>query len=319
MGISFPFATHHSPFTIYLAQMISTRHDVFLTVAQQKSFSKASQVLYISQPAISKHIKSLEEHYKAKLFDRKGIQIELTPAGKLLFEKLTEVKRIQEQTEFEISSIRDVMQAKGMLKLGASTTIALYTLPKVLSAFHQHYPQIHISLLNRNTELVMEALLNQDINLGIIEGRAKLTNIDYQPFITDRVVAVCSKKSPLAKKKAYQVKEILAMPLAIRERGSGTLAALKHALEKNKIKLSDLNIKVRLGGTEALKNFLVESDSLGFLPHRSVAKELAYGDLTEIHFEGLQIERNFYFIQRKGENSDLNKSFIKLAQKTYNV
>src|ERR1700749_1310357 len=106
--------------------MISTRHDVFLTVAQQKSFSKASQVLYISQPAISKHIKSLQEYYKTKLFDRKGILIDLIPADKLLFEKLTEVKKVQEQTEFEISSIKDVMQAKGILKLGASTTISLY-------------------------------------------------------------------------------------------------------------------------------------------------------------------------------------------------
>jgi DNA-binding transcriptional LysR family regulator len=299
--------------------MVSTRHDVFLTVAQHKSFSKASQVLYISQPAISKHIKSLEEYYKTKLFDRKGIHIELTAAGKLLFEKLTEVKRIQEQAEFEISTINDVQQAKGMLKLGASTTVALYILPKVLSAFNQLYPQIDISLLNRNSEIVMDALLNQEINLGIIEGRSKLTSVDYQPFLTDKVVAVCSKKSPIAKKRAYAIKEISQMPLAIRERGSGTLAALKYSLEKNKVKLSDLNIKVRLGGTEALKNFLIESNSLGFLPQRSISKELKHGELTEIHFDGLSIERNFYFIQRKGENSELNKSFIKLAQKLYNA
>ena len=206
-----------------------------------------------------------------------------------------------------------------MLKLGASTTVALYILPKVLSSFNQHYPQINISLLNRNSELVMEALLNQDINLGIIEGRVKLTNVDYQPFLTDQVVAVCSKKSPIAKRKTYSVKEIVSMPLAIRERGSGTLAALKYSLEKNKVKLSELDIKVRLGGTEALKNFLIESDSLGFLPQRSIIKEIKYGDLTEIHFEGLHIERNFYFIQRKGENSELNKSFIKLAKKLYNL
>ncbi len=299
--------------------MISTRHDVFLTVAQQKSFSKASQVLYISQPAISKHIKSLEEYYKTKLFDRKGIHIELTPAGKLLFEKLIEVKRIQEQTEFEISGINDVMQAKGVLKLGASTTVALYILPKVLSAFNQHYPQINMSLLNRNSEIVLEALLNGDIDLGIIEGPVKRANINHKPFLTDQVVAVCSKKSPIAKRKTYAIKEILNMPIAIRERGSGTLAALKHTLEKNKIKFSQLNIKVRLGGTEALKNFLIESDSLGFLPNRSVIKELKYGELTEIHFEGLHIERNFYFIQRKGEISSLNKSFIKLAQQIYNL
>lgn len=299
--------------------MISTRHEVFYEVARQKSFSKASQALYISQPAISKHIKSLEEYYRTRLFERRGIAIELTQAGKFLFDRLTEVKRIQEQTEFEISSIKDVLQAKGDLKLGASTTVALYILPKVLSAFNLHYPKINISLLNRNAEIVMEALLNKDIDLGIIEGRSKLTNITYQPFITDKVVAVCSKKSPIAKKKSYHIKEILQMPLAIRERGSGTLAALKYTLEKHKIKLSSLQIKVRLGGTEALKNFLIESDSLGFLPQRSVIKELKYGELVEIHFEHIQIEREFYFIQRKGESTELHAHFIKLAKQIYNL
>lgn len=299
--------------------MISTRHEVFLEAARQKSFSKASQVLFISQPAISKHIRLLEEYYGTKLFERRGGNIEVTGAGKILVEKLTEIKHIQEQTEFEISSIKDVLQAKGILKLGGSTTVALYILPKVLSAFHQHYPQINISLLNRNSEIVMDALLNEDINLGIIEGRSKLTHVQYQPFMTDQVVAVCSKKSAIAKKKNYALKDIVHLPIAIRERGSGTLAALKFALEKNKIKLSDLQVKVRLGGTEALKNFLIESDSLGFLPQRSVIKELKYGELTEIYFDDFQIERNFYFIQRKGETSELSKMFIKLAKNLYNL
>ena len=298
--------------------MISTRHEVFLTVAQQNSFSKASQALYISQPAISKHIKSLEEFYRTKLFDRKGIQISLTPAGRVLLEKLLEVKRIQEQAAFEISTINDVQQARGTLKLGASTTVALYILPKILSAFHQRYPLLEISLLNRNSEIVMDALQNQEINLGIIEGRSKLTTIDYQPFLTDQVVAVCSHKSPLAKKKHYSLAEMPALPMAIRERGSGTLSALKFALENHGIKLGNLNIKVRLGGTEALKNFLLESDSLGFLPRRSVTNELKHGELVELGFEGLNIERNFYFIQRKGESSELNKSFVRLAQKLHN-
>ena len=299
--------------------MISNRHEVFLTVAQQQSFSKASEVLYISQPAISNHIKALESFYKTKLFNRKGIHIELTTSGLLLYEKLQLVKKIQDQTEFEIATLNDSFQAKGLLKLGASTTVALYILPKVLSAFNQLYPLMSISSLNRNSELVLEALLNEDINIGIIEGRAKLTNVDYQPFLSDKVVAVCSSNSPIAKRKQYALKEILQMPIAIRERGSGTLAALKYSLEKNNIKISNLNIKVRLGGTEALKNFLLESDSLGFLPQRSVSKELKYGELTEVQFEGLKIERNFYIIQRKGETSELNKRFIKLAKSIYNL
>lgn len=107
------------------------------------------------------------------------------------------------------------------------------------------------------------------------------------------------------------------MPVAIRERGSGTLEALKKGLLKSRIRLNDLNIKVRLGGTEALKNFLLESACVGFLSTRSIAKELQHGELTILHFDGLKIDRSFYFIQRKGETSDLNKRFIKMARAIY--
>lgn len=288
-----------------------------MEVARQKSFSKASQALFISQPAVSAHVKALEEQYKTKLFERKAMQIELTEAGQLLYKRLLIVKQIQEDTEFDISAIHDKAEATGKLNLGASTTVALYILPKVMSAFHQEYPQVEIALLNRNSEIVLEALLNQDINLGITEEKGKLTNVTYLPFLKDQIVAVCSKSNPLAKRKSYPLKEILNMPVAIRERGSGTLEAVRMALSKHKIKLSDMQIKVRLGGTEALKNFLLESGCVGFLSTRSIIKELQHGELTVLQFDGLKVERNFYFIQRKGETSDLNKRFIKMAKNIY--
>jgi DNA-binding transcriptional LysR family regulator len=299
--------------------MLSVKHEVFLEVARHKSFSKASQSLFITQPAISKHIRNLEEQYATQLFERKGTGIELTEAGRMLYEKLSEVKMIQEQTEFEISAIKDLLQVKGTLQLGASTTVALYILPKILSAFQARDPQIVISLLNRNTEIVLQALLQGDINLGIVEGRSRLTQVSHRPFITDKVVAVCSRKSAIAKKKLYELEELKQLPLALREIGSGTLAALRTALEKKKIKMSALQVKARLGGTEALKNFLVESDLLGFLPQRAISKELEQGDLIEIHFNGLHIERNFYFIERKGENSELNRTLIRIAEKMHNL
>jgi DNA-binding transcriptional LysR family regulator len=299
--------------------MLSTKHLVFLEVAKQKSFTKASEILFLSQPAISKNIQSLELDYKAKLFERNGNKVELTPIGVLLYEKLLDVKNIQEQTEFEISFIKDKLQAKGVLKLGASTTVALYILPKILSVFHKQYPQVEINLLNRNSEIVLNALIDQSINLGIIEGPPKTKKVDFVPFITDNVIAVCSSKSYLAKKKSYSVKEFINIPIVLREKGSGTLEALAESLKKHKLKLQDLNVKVRLGGTEALKNFLLEADCLGFLPKRSILKELKNDELTEINIEGISIERNFYFIQRKGEAaSELSKSFIKYAIAVYN-
>ncbi|WP_438945934.1 LysR family transcriptional regulator [Sediminibacterium sp.] len=298
--------------------MISTRHMVFMHVAELLSFSKASQVLFISQPAISKHIQLLEVQYQTRLFERKGLQIELTAAGKLLLSRLQTVKSIEQQTEFDISVLQDALQARGNLKLGASTTVALYILPKVMSAFNQQFQQIEISLLNRNSESVKEALINKQINLGIIEENSKVPQIQYTPFITDKVIAVCSTNSKVLKKKSYTLQELIELPIALREVGSGTLAVLKRGLSKHKIPLSQLKVKVRLGGTEALKNFLLASDAVGFLPNISVQKELKSGELKEIQIEGLHLQRQFFFIERRGEKSELNKVFIKMANSIYN-
>jgi DNA-binding transcriptional LysR family regulator len=130
------------------------------------------------------------------------------------------------------------------------------------------------------------------------------------------VVAVCSAKSPIAKKRVLSINEIKNYPVVLREQGSGTLAALKYNLEKNGIKLSDLNVSVRLAGTEALKNFLREDNCLGFLPKGAILKELRDGDLVAVKIDKFQIVRDFFFIQRRGtENNDLNKLFIRFCKK----
>ncbi len=297
--------------------MLSTRHEIFIEVATHLSFSRASEVLFISQPAISKHIKALEAFYNTTLFVRNGNAIQLAEGGYLLLTRLKEAKEIQNQLEFELSILKDQLKAKGQLKLGASTTVALYIIPKILSAFHQKYPEVKISLLNRNTDTITKALLDQEIDIGIVEGKKKKSNIFYQPFIKDEVVAVCSAKSAIARKRTITIPEILTYPVVLREQGSGTLATLKHHLEKNGIKLSDLKADVRLGGTEALKNFLKEDNCLGFLPKGSIIRELRDGDLVAIKIEKFQITRDFFFIQRHGsENNELNKIFIRFCKKS---
>ncbi len=296
--------------------MLSTRHEIFIEVATQLSFSKAGEVLFISQPAISKHIKALEAFYKTTLFERTGNAIRLTKGGHLLLTHLREAKKIQNRLAFELSILNDHLNAKGQLKLGASTTVALYIIPKILSAFHQKYPDIKISLLNRNTDTITRALIDQEIDIGIVEGKRKKSTILYQPFITDEVIAVCSAKSPIARKKTLLIPDLKNLPVVLREQGSGTLAALKYCLEKHGIKIADLNAGVRLAGTEALKNFLREDDCLGFLPRGSILKELRDGDLVEVKIEKFQITRNFFFIQRHGtDNNELNKAFIRFCKK----
>lgn len=300
--------------------MVSFKHQVFFEVASQLSFTKASQTLFISQPAISKHIQQLEERYKTSLFERKGNLITLTEEGRILFDFINRARLIEQQLDLELNTYRDPSQRKGDLKLGASTTVALYIVPPVLSGFRKKYPDVKVSLFNRNSESVLKALLDKEIDLGIMEGAKKMNHVKSQFFLTDEVIPVCSALSPLAKKNRLRVEELKDIPIALRERGSGTLGALKLALAGKGLKMSRLKIAMRLGGTEALKNFLLADDCLGFLPARAVAKELASGDLCRIYVDDLTIIRQFYFIQRHGdENHGLNASFIKLAKSHYNI
>ncbi len=299
--------------------MLSVRHEIFMEVASSLSFSKAAEVMYISQPAISKHIKALEAFYQTTLFERKSNAIRLSPGGELLLTRLKEAKKIQNQLEFELSVLKDQLKAKGQLKLGASTTVALYIIPKILSAFHQKYPEVKISLLNRNTDTIVKALIDQEIDIGIVEGKKKNPGILYQLFVRDEVLAVCSVKSPIAKKRILTLAEIKNYPIVLREQGSGTLAAVKYNLEKNGIRMSELKVSVRLAGTEALKNFLREDNCLGFLPKGSVLKELKEGDLVAIKIDKFKIVRDFFFIQRHGTDSnELNKLFIRFCKTWYN-
>jgi DNA-binding transcriptional LysR family regulator len=293
--------------------MISFSHRVFAEVAANLSFSKAAQVLFVTQPAISKHIKALEDQYKLPLFERKGSSIVLTEAGKKLNEYLLQAMEVEQKAEYDLSVLSNQSQAEGNLRLGASTTIALYILPSILSGFQRKYSNVGVQLVNRNSEYILNALLNHEVDVGIIEAENKLTNVSYLPFMSDEVIPVCSAKSPLAGK-SLTLKQFIKTPLAVRERGSGTLTAVLKALSALNIKPVDLSVKIRLGGTEALKNFLLADQCLGFMPRPSIVRELAEGDLVEVPVEGLNITRNFYFIRRKGtEDFGLTSNFIQYA------
>ncbi|KAA3438186.1 LysR family transcriptional regulator [Rufibacter hautae] len=297
--------------------MISHKHVVFFEVARQLSFTKASQILYISQSAISKQIKALEDYYKTGLFERHGNTISLTPAGQLLFQKLEAVQQIQNDLHQELPLLSQEFQPQISLVLGASTTISLYILPPVLSAYLTQYPKVELSLRNRNSENILKALLDHDIDLGIIEGINKVSQVTYTPFLTDEVIAVCSPRNPLIKHD-LELKDLYQIPLALRESGSGTLAVLEEALVQKGVKLAQLPVRVRLGGTEALKNFVRVDTCLAFLPRQAVVKELESGELVQVKIKDLQVHRTFNFIQRKGtENNAPYKNFIQFMKRQY--
>lgn len=160
--------------------MSDFRLKVFRSVAKNLSFTKASQELFVSQPAITKHIQELEAAYQTRLFDRQGSRISLTESGNLLLEHCERILEDYKRLEYEMYLLHN--EYTGGLKLGASTTIAQYVLPPLLASFIGKFPQVSLSLLNGNSREIEAALQEHRIDLGFVEGVFRLPNIRYTTF-----------------------------------------------------------------------------------------------------------------------------------------
>lgn len=297
--------------------MSDFRLEVFYSVARRLSFTKAAQELFISQPAVTKHIRQLEEKYQSRLFERNGNKIELTAAGLLLLKYVEQIFSIYRQAEFEINAVSK--RNKGLLRLGASTTIAQYQIPPLLAQFHQKFPGVRVTLINGNTEWIEQALLKKDIDLGLIEGDSKNPQISYSEFLKDEIVLVCSKNHPMAKMAEITLEQLQAIPLVLRERGSGTLEVIEHAMEPLGIRLSDLKIEMQLGSTEAIKSYLVHSPCMAFISVHAVLKELNSGELRVVDIADLNICRFFYLIHLQGKIDGLSEMFVNFLKLSHNL
>lgn len=288
------------------------RLKVFHSVACNLSFTKASRELFISQPAISKHIHELEVLYRTPLFERTGGRIRLTAAGELLLSHTRKILAAYRQMDFEMNLLTD--HVAGELRLGASTTIAQYVLPPVLSSFIKKFPNIHVSLLNGNSREIEQALEDGKITLGLVEGTIRQSRLHYRPFLKDELVVVTHVNSRYASFDEITLDQLQTMPLVLRENGSGTLDVLEAALLAHNIKLSSLSILMQLGSTESIKLFLESSDALGIVSVRAVARDLMAGRLKVIDVEHFKAERMFSFVQPQGAHGGLEESFIRFVE-----
>ena len=296
--------------------MSDFRLRVFAAVARHLSFTRAAQELFVSQPAVTKHIRELEAQYGQRLLERHGTRVALTEAGRLLQTHAEAAAEAGHQLEAQLLALRDPDEAAGRLRLGASTTLAQYVLPGLLPGFQARYPQVQLTLLNANSERIAEALLRGELELGFVEGRSKSRDLHYKLLLPDELVAVRRATPGGPPTAPVPLAEALAHPLVLRERGSGTLEVLEMALRERKVKLTDLAVAIYLDNTEAIKGYLEAAPAaLGFVSRRALARELAAGLLEIVPVAGLHLPRQFEAVWVQGQPlSRAAQQFLRFAQ-----
>jgi DNA-binding transcriptional LysR family regulator len=272
---------------------------VFRAVAEQRSFRKAAEELYLSQPAVSLQVKALEEYLGVQLFDRTGAQITLTVAGQILLGYSQQVQALLVQAEHEIAALS--AEHTGNLALGASSTIAQYVLPRLLGEFRHEHPHVNFTLISGNTEQIVDAVEKQKIALGFIEGPARSRDVKIEPFLKDELVLIASTAHEIAERSSIPCSEITSIPLLMRERGSGSRHVVELALEQHGIKRSSLNIVMEMDSTEAIKSAVEAGLGIGFVSHWAIAKDLRLEkSFKVVHIEGLHIRREFLIASASG-------------------
>lgn len=288
---------------------------VFISVAENLNFSKAAQELFISQPAVTKHIKELENKVSTTLFERKGNKVFLTKAGKLMYRHLKIIQGQYNELSYELGQLNN--DFKGNLVIGASSTISQYVIPAVIAAFHYKYPKVNVRLLNGNSFEMEQKLLDNAVDIALVENLSSAANIRYIDFLDDEIVCVTGSRSVFAKRKNISLADIMEIPLVVREKGSGTLQVIEDSLLQNKIRPDRLNVLIHLGSTESIKNFLHNFDGIALTSEKSIEKELNSKSLVKLNIKNFDIHRKFRIALRQGAESKIMSSFINFLQ-SYN-
>jgi DNA-binding transcriptional LysR family regulator len=270
---------------------------VFCTVVETKSFSKASEIIHLTQPAVSLQIQALEEAFETKLFDRSSSTVTLTRAGEILYSYAKQILGLYSSIEKDIGAVTGLV--KGSLSIGASTTIGNYLLPAVISEFKQSFPKIKIQLIVGNTKRIVEFLKAGNLNLGLVEGDVSKFNVMTEKLISDELSLIVAPFHPWAKKKEIAIQELTKEPFIIREEGSGTRQIIEKYLAKKGISVQDMKISAVIGSTEAIKEAVENGIGVSIVSKWAIRKESRYGTISKIAIKDLKMLREFSLIFNK--------------------
>ncbi len=283
---------------------------IFLSVAMHRSFSKAAEELYISQPAVSAQVKELERFYGTPLFYQIGRQTHLTEAGKALYHYAEQAFSLIKEAERALDGLKGLEQ--GHLIIAASTTPGIYMVPPLLGEFRRLYPGVQCSLDIGSTEYVYSKLLKNEADLGFVGREIEEDLLICEPYKPDRLLVVAAPTHHLVKKKHIEVEELISEPFIMREPGSATRALAEAELKKLGV---SLQVVMELGSPEAVKQAVAAGLGLTIASEHSISWEIASKRLAVIPVNGLSIQRQLYLAYLKGRPiSPASQAFIDLLK-----
>lgn len=272
--------------------MLDFRLGTFLILCKVGNYTKTAQLLHITQPAVTQHIKFLEEYYHSKLFVYQGRKLCLTQQGKLL-QKYMIPLMVTSQT------IRDILQGTNdyarSLNFGTTSVISEYYMPYILSNFSKEFSSIPISMQVENTQVLLSQLIDEKIDFAILEEDEKSEKYFTCPFLTENIFAVASKKSKLGNH-SITIQDLTQERLLLSESGSSIRVFCEKLFYDNNMTLYSFTNTMQLGSFNTIIHLVKENQGIAFLYGASIQEYLKDGSLVPLQIPGFPLQKDFYFV-----------------------
>jgi DNA-binding transcriptional LysR family regulator len=269
----------------------------FVKIVELRSFTKAAEELYLTQPTVSKQVVDLERSFQVKLIDRTKRSVVPTAAGQILLKYARDFLSLRKETIDAIAAFRGLKT--GVLHIGASSIPGIYILPPILKAFKEHFDGVELSLFLSDSKEVTDRVETGDLDVGLVGSKEETRKVSYKSFLEDHIVLIAPPDFP----DAIELEDLTKYPMLVREPGSGTRKCFDLTLKRKHLKLGDLRIVGELGDTEAIKAAVREGMGFSYISNRAIKEEVARGLLKVFDVKGFPgVRRPFYVITKKGRS-----------------
>jgi len=263
----------------------------FVTLVEVNNFTKASEILHISQPSVSLHIKNLEQEFHTTLFIRSPKSVQITPTGEILYKRAKQIMAIAEAAQEDILAYHHSIQ--GTLIIGASFTIGENILPSILSKLQQQFPQLELQVIIGNTDEIIQFTKLLQVDIGLIEGQAHDSELIIQPFMQDELFIVSSSTHPLVKQPSITISQLQRQKWVAREAGSGTRNYLDHLFRTNGLQVHSL---LTISSNQGVKESVIEGLGLSLLSGSVIERDIRNGDIAILPLAEQRFMRTFSYL-----------------------
>ncbi|WP_017727701.1 LysR family transcriptional regulator [Halalkalibacterium ligniniphilum] len=280
---------------------------IFVTVVEQRHFSKAAKLLNLSQPNVSLHIRNLENELGTVLLHRSPKHVNVTEEGEILYIRAKKILSLYEEAKQEINDRKSIVQ--GTLKIGASFTIGEYLLPRILADYAKKYPNVKVEVVVGNTKEVCEDIRMNQLDIGIVEGEVSDEDVNITPFMEDEMIMIAPPSHPLSQIQMVMPEMLQDQVWILREDGSGTRAYSDQLIRDLKLRVKHLFI---FSSSQGIKEAVSAGLGIAMISRWTVLKELEAKELKRLNINNRTFKRDFAIIQGKqGARSKAHQLFLK--------